>query len=68
MNKEEQNLNEPQNPQLNIGAVISRFSIGDTVNYCNGLIFEVASINEKTEICYDKRGMWYALVNCVKVS
>jgi len=47
---------------------ISRFSIGDTVNYCNGLIFAVASINEKTEICYDKRGMWYALVNCVKVS
>jgi hypothetical protein len=62
------NTNKSQNPQLNIGAVISLFSIGDTVNYCNGLIFEVASINKKTEICYDKRGMWYALVNCVKVS
>jgi hypothetical protein len=26
MNIEEQDLNEPQNPQLNIGAVISRFN------------------------------------------
>lgn len=41
-----------------------RFSVGDKVNYCNGLIFEIASINEKAEVCYDKCGMWYALVNC----
>ncbi len=62
------NLNEPQNPQLNRGAVISRFSIGDKVNYCNGLIFEIVKINEETGVCYDKRGMWYALSNCVNVS
>lgn len=50
--------------QLTIPAVTHRFSVGDKVNYCNGLIFEIASINEKAEVCYDKNGMWYALVNC----
>ena len=50
------------------GGVISRFSIGDTVNYCNGLIFKIVSINDKCETCYDSRGMWYALSNCVKLS
>lgn len=52
-----------QNPML--AAV---FSVGDKVNYCNGLIFEIVSINYKNGICYDKRGMWYALLNCVKLS
>jgi len=50
--------------QCAIQNVIHRFFVGDKVNYCNGLIFEIASINEKTEVCYDKKGMWYALVNC----
>lgn len=48
--------------------VISRFSVGDTVNYCNGLIFKIVRINENNGVCYDQRGMWYALSNCVKVS
>ncbi len=48
----------------NLQNVTPRFSVGDKVNYCNGLIFEIASINEKAEVCYDKKGMWYALVNC----
>jgi hypothetical protein len=43
------------------------FSIGDKVDYCKGFIFEIARINEKTEVCYDKKGMWYALVNCKHV-
>ena len=51
-----------------LGAVISRFSVGDTVNYCNGLIFKIVKINEECGTCYDSRGMWYALVNCVKLS
>lgn len=54
--------------KLSVGAVSSRFSVGDKVNYCNGLIFEIARINEEAEICYDSKGMWYALVNCVKLS
>jgi hypothetical protein len=31
MNLEEKNLNEPQKPQLNIGAISSRFSIIKTI-------------------------------------
>jgi hypothetical protein len=43
------------------------FKIGDKVNYCNGLIFKIESINKKTQVCYDNKGMWYALVNCKHV-
>jgi len=52
----------------NLQSVTCRFSVGDTVNYCNGLIFKIAKINEKAEVCYDDKGMWYALVNCVNLS
>ena len=45
-----------------------RFSVGDTVNYCNGLIFKIVKINEECGTCYDSRGMWYAISNCVKSS
>jgi len=45
----------------------NRFSVGDKVNYCNGLIFEIARINEEAGVCYDNKGMWYALINCVKM-
>lgn len=51
-------------PALPIQNVSTRFSVGDKVNYCNGLIFEIAKINEEAQVCYDKKGMWYALVNC----
>ena len=44
------------------------FSVGDTVNYCNGLIFKIAKINKEAETCYDEKGMWYALVNCVNIT
>lgn len=44
------------------------FSVGDTVNYCNGLIFKIAKINKEAKICYDEKGMWYALVNCVNIT
>ena len=45
-----------------------RFSVGDTVNYCNGLIFKIVKINEECGTCYDSRGMWYVISNCVKSS
>ena len=35
MKLEEQNSNEPQKPQLNIGVVISRFSIDDILSCWN---------------------------------
>ena len=41
--------------------------IGDSVNYCNGLFFDIDSINHDADICYDKKGMWYALINCKAV-
>jgi hypothetical protein len=44
------------------------FSVGDTVNYCNGLIFKIAKINKEAETCYDEKGMWYALVNCINIT
>lgn len=44
------------------------FSVGDEVNYCNGLIFKIVKIDEKSQVCYDTKGMWYALTNCVNIS
>lgn len=44
----------------------TEFNVGDKVNYCNGLIFEIVRIDEQSQVCYDKKGMWYALVNCNK--
>ena len=63
----EKTINETKGNAV-IPIVSSRFSVGDKVNYCNGLIFEIAKINEEAEVCYDHKGMWYALVNCVKLS
>ena len=60
--------NEAETGNLQQGAIISRFSVGDTVNYCNGLIFKIVKINEECGTCYDSRGMWYAISNCVKSS
>ncbi len=40
------------------------FSVGDKVNYCNGLILTIFKINYQTQICWDEKGMWYALANC----
>lgn len=40
---------------------------GDEVNYCNGLIFKIASINKSNNVCYDNKGMWYSLKNCKKI-
>ena len=60
--------NKEENKALSQDAVSSRFSVGDKVNYCNGLIFKIVSINDKCGTCYDSRGMWYALSNCVKIS
>lgn len=62
------------NPKETFNATIGNtvlpavFSVGDKVNYCNGLIFEIARINEEAQVCYDHKGMWYALVNCVNLS
>lgn len=63
----EKTINEAEGNAV-LPIVSRRFSVGDKVNYCNGLIFEIAKINEEAEVCYDHKGMWYALVNCVKLS
>ena len=60
--------NETQNGNLDKPMLCDVFSVGDTVNYCNGLFFKIAKINKEAEICYDEKGMWYALVNCVNIT
>ena len=35
MKLENENIEQPQKPQLNIGAVISSFCVGDTVRFIN---------------------------------
>ena len=57
-------LSETDSLEKILADVRHSFKVGDKVNYCNGLIFKIESINEKTQVCYDNKGMWYALVNC----
>ncbi len=68
MNDNEQTELESRNQPSCLVGVINSFSVGDTVNYCNGLIFKIVKINIENETCYDSRGVWYALSNCVNVS
>jgi len=63
----EQNYNKKEKA-LRIGSVTHRFSVGETVNYCNGMLVKIAKINEENGVCYDSNGMWYALVNCKPIS
>jgi len=47
--------------------ILINYKIGETILCCNSLKVEIVKINEKNNVCYDKNGMWYALVNCKKI-